>query len=100
MASFSLSTLEIVYGSSGKNLKNSELIFSVGVKRELYIFRIFPLYKRVLLWDMKPRLKSSSLHLLQFNKTPVIHLYKRDIVPNLAIKTEYNGSFYTPVQKC
>lgn len=81
-------------------MKNPGLIFSAGVKRELYIFKTFPLYQKVLVWDMIPRLRKSSLHLLQFNKSLIIYLYKWDIVPKLAIKTQYSGRFYTPVQKC
>lgn len=51
IASFSLSTLEIVYRSSGKSLKNTGSILSAGVKRG-YIFRAFPLYQTV--WLLTP----------------------------------------------
>lgn len=42
IASFSLSTLEIAYRSSGKSLKKPVFNLSVRVKRELYIFKTLP----------------------------------------------------------
>lgn len=74
IASFSLPTLEIVYRSSGKSLKNTGSILSAGVKRGVYIFKAFPLYQAVLVWVMMP-LRRSSLYPLQFNKSPIIYLY-------------------------
>lgn len=40
---------------------------------------------------MTPRLRRFSLHLLHFNKSPIIYLYKWDMILELAIKTQYCG---------
>lgn len=67
------------------------LNLSAGVKRELYIFKTLPPLPESggMGYDTKTEeifLSSSSIY-----KSPIIYLYKRDMILKLAIKAQYCG---------